>query len=414
MENQLAKKPSKIKHILEISGPGLIMAAACIGPASVTSASVLGSTYGYALLWMVILTIIVRALFVRGAYTSSLVLGLPTLEAIRKFYGPALGVITGIACLLGSVAYQVGNFSGTGMGVGLLFPGLDWKIGGVVMTAASIYFILSKNVFIKIEKIMKICVFAMIACFGISLIATGGPSITGMASGMLPRFPDQKSIFTTLAFVGSTCSLPGIAYGTYLGKEKKWSLEDIRNKNITWDTAVGVGSIGLIVILVMLTSAAVLHPRGITVKSVQDMAEQLTPIIGGAARYLMGFSLLCAALSSMIVNAQMGATLILSGLGKPYGMEDKLVRIFSFAILIFGCVLGVAIGAAPVQMLMIAAACTIISMPLLGLFIILLLNKKEMGEFKPKPFYTSALIISYILIILVTWNNISNFITKYI
>lgn len=414
MENPETKKQSKLKHILQISGPGLIMAAACIGPASVTTASVLGSTYGYGLLWMVLLTIIIRALFVRGAYTSSLVLGMPTLEAIRKFYGPVLGLITAIACLLSSVAYQVGNFSGTGMGISLLFPGLDWKIGGMVMTAASIYLILSKNVFNKIEKVMKVCVFAMIACFGISLIATGGPSITGMAAGLVPKFPDQKSIFTTLAFVGSTCSLPGIVYGTYLGKEKKWTLEDVKNNNIMWDTAVGVGSIGLIVILVMLTSAAVLHPRGITVNSVQDMAQQLTPIIGGAARYLMGFSLLCAALSSMIVNAQMGATLTLSGFGKPSGMEDRSVRIFSLAILVFGCVLGVALGKAPVQMLMLAAAFTIVSMPLLGLFIVLLLNKKEMGEFKPKLPYTIALIISYILIILVTWNNITNFITRYL
>lgn len=413
MEGNSTKK-SKIKRILEISGPGLIMAAACIGPASVTTASVLGSSYGYALLWMVILTIVVRAMFIRGAYVSSLVLGHPTLEAIRKYYGPVLGVITGIACLLGSVAYQVGNFSGTGMGVSLLFPGLDWKIGGVVMTLASVYFILSKNVFVKIEKVMKVCVFAMIACFGISLIATGGPSISGMAAGMIPKFPDQNSMFTTLAFIGSTCSLPGIVYGTYLGKEKKWGLEDIRNNNITWDTAVGVGSIGLIVILVMLTSAAVLHPRGITVTSVQDMAEQLTPIIGEAAKYLMGLSLLSAAVSSMIVNAQMGSVLILSGLGKPYGMEDKLVRVCSLAILIFGCVLGVSIGKAPVQMLMIAAACTIVSMPLLGIFIIMLLNKKEMGEFKPKPIFNATLIISYILILLVTWNNISNFMTRYL
>lgn len=414
MEKKEIVRKSKIRHIFEISGPGLIMAAACIGPASVTTASVLGSTYGYSLLWMVIMTIVIRAIFVRGAYISSLVLNMPVIDAIRKNYGSVLAGITGAVCLLSSVAYQVGNFSGTGMSISLIFPGVSWKLGGIIMTAASIYLIFSKNVFNKIEKIMKVCVFTMIFCFAISLIAAGGPSLSGMALGMTPKFPNKASVFTSLAFIGSTCSLPGIVYGTYLGKEKKWTIEDIRNNNISWDTAVGVISIGLIVILVMLTSAAVLEPRGITVTSVQDIADQLTPIIGGGAKYLMGFSLLCAALSSMIINAQMGSVLILSGFGKSYGIESKNVRIFSLAIMIFGCILGVVLGKAPVQMLMVAAAFTIVSMPLLGLFIILLLNKKEMGEFKPSVLFNSTLIVSYVLIILVSLNNISNFITKYL
>ena len=55
--NVTSLQPEKLgfKEILVRIGPGLIMAASCIGPGSITTAIVNGSTYGYSLLWVVAL-----------------------------------------------------------------------------------------------------------------------------------------------------------------------------------------------------------------------------------------------------------------------------------------------------------------------------------------------------------------------
>lgn len=116
----------------------------------------------------------------------------------------------------------------------------------------------------------------------------------------------------------------------------------------------------------------------------------------------------------MIANAQMSATLLLSGFGKPYSMESKGVKIVATCVLAFGCVLGLVLGSAPIQTLMVAAACTIIAMPVLGLFAILLLLRKEMGEYRPSKVYICAMFASYALLIAVTIKNISDFIAKYL
>lgn len=413
-QNKTKTGESNLKRILKMVGPGLIMAGACIGPASLTTAAKLGSNYGYALLWMVILTVLIRALYIKACYTSSIVLEMPTIEAIRKFYGPGVGILCGLTCMFGSVAYQVGNFSGSGMGLSLIFPSLNWKIGGVVLTLLAAYFILGKNVYRTIERFMRYCVLAMVVCFLISLIASGGFSVGGAAAGLIPSIPDSTAVFTILAFVGSTCSLPGVAYGTYLGKEKKWTRENLKDGTINWDTAIGVGSIGIVVVMVMFVGVEVLRPQGLTVKSVSDLATALNPIIGSAANILIGLAFLGAAMSSMIANAQMSATLLLSGFGKPYAMESKEVKIVASCVLAFGCVLGVALGSAPVQTLMVAAACTIVALPVLGLFAILLLLRKEMGEYRPSKLYIGAMFASYALLIAVTIKNISDFIAKYL
>ena len=70
-------KKADFKHIMAAIGPGIIMAGACIGPSSLTTASKLGSTYGYQLLWVVILTVLIRALYVKACYTSSILLASP-------------------------------------------------------------------------------------------------------------------------------------------------------------------------------------------------------------------------------------------------------------------------------------------------------------------------------------------------
>ena len=405
---------SKFIHIFKAIGPGLIMAGASIGPSTLTTATKLGANYGYALLWMVILTVLIRALYVKACYTSSIVLEMPTIQAIRTYYGPVIGVICGITCMFGSVAYQVGNFSGSGMGLNMIIPALDWKIGGTILTLLAAFFILGKNVYKTIERFMRYCVLAMIICFFIALIASGGFSVGGAAKGLIPSIPDSAALLTILAFVGSTCSLPGIAYGTYLGKEKKWGKASLKDGTINWDTAIGVGAIGIVVIMVLFVGAEIIGPQGLTVSSVSDLGVALNPIIGGAANYLIGIAFLGAAMSSMIANAQMSATLLLSGLGRPYNMESKEVKIVATCVLAFGCILGIVLGKAPVQTLMVAAACTIVAMPVLGLFAILLLMRKEMGEFRPSKVYLTAMFVSYGLLIAVTIKNIMDFGAKYL
>lgn len=413
-KTEVVGKQSNFKRILTTIGPGLIMAGACIGPSSLTTASKLGSTYGYALLWMVILTVLIRALYVKACYTSAIVLEKPTIEAIRSFYGPVIGIITGITCMFGSVAYQVGNFSGTGIGLNLIFPGLNWKIGGTIMTLLCAYFILGKNIYRTIERFMRYCVLAMVLCFLISLIASGGINAGEAAKGLIPSVPNAAAMLTILAFIGSTCSLPGVAYGTYLGKEKKWTRANLKDGVINWDTAIGVGSIGIVVVMLLSVGAEVLHPQGLTVKTPGDLASALSPVIGKAANYLIGLAFLGAAASSMVANAQMSATLLLSGLGKRYDMESPGVKIVASCVLAFGCVIGIVLGSAPVQTLIIAAACTIIAMPMLGIFSILLLLRKEMGDSRPSNLYIGTLFAAYALLIAVTLKNISDFATKYL
>lgn len=178
----------------------------------------------------------------RSAYTAQIVLGMPVLDCINAYYGKTLCAIAGFVCAFGCVAYEVGNFSGSGISLNLIF-GLDWKIGGTIMTIVCLLFIFGKSIYNRVEKGMKVCVFLMVVGFLIALIAAGGPSPVGLAKGFVPNLPDQEALFTTLAFIGSCAAISGVVYGTHLSKEKKWVKDDIKNGALAWDVILGAGSI---------------------------------------------------------------------------------------------------------------------------------------------------------------------------
>jgi manganese transport protein len=408
MSGERITKKVDAKYILSKTGPGLIMAAAAVGTGTVSTSAMLGARYEYALVWMVVLAMLMRGTYMRSAYRSQIVLGMPVLDSVRKFYGKTIAIIAGFTCAFGCIAYECGNFSGTGMGMELLFP-MSWKLGGIIMSLVCLFFIFGKNVYKRVEKFMKLCVLAMMTSFVITLVISGGPSATGVAKGLVPRLPDSSALFTTLAFIGSCAAISGVVYGTYLSKEKKWDKDEIKSGIVTWDVVLGAGSIAVIVLLILFTSARTLYPRGIKITNIHDLAETLVPLIGAGSNILLGICILAAALSSMLASAQMGATLLLAGFGKESNMDDKNVKILATAILALGAVIAIIFGSAPMQVLLVANVCAILNAPLLAVLIIMIVNRREMGEFKSSFMNNIALIACCVGLILVTAYNIAKF-----
>ena len=73
------------KDILAKTGPGIIMAAAAVGTGTVTTSAILGARYEYGMIWMVILALFMRGIYMRSAYTAQVVLGMPILTASTNF-----------------------------------------------------------------------------------------------------------------------------------------------------------------------------------------------------------------------------------------------------------------------------------------------------------------------------------------
>lgn len=385
-------------------GPGLISTGIVIGPGAITTSAMLGSNYGYSLIWLVIPIVFMGITFMMVTNRLAIITGMPTIHAIRKYYGKYAAGFVGVALFLACLFFTMGNISGTGAGITLV-TGINWKVGSAFMIAVVIYCYFTKNVYSKVEKIITACILGMIVSFYVTLIGVGGPDMKELGKGLMGFVLPEGSLSTVLAFISTNASITTGVYGTYLGKEKKWKKEDLFNGVMLTDAIVHIISVVLISGSIILVGAIVLHPTGAKITAPAQLADMLVPIMGNAAKYIMGIALLGAGFSSLIGNTQRGMVLLSAGLDKEVKMESKFIRIGCIICLAFGMVVCYSYGGSPTQLILMANLATSIATPIAGLFVLLLLWREDVNEGYKKPTgLRICMTISYIFVLFMTFS----------
>ncbi|TMU50727.1 Nramp family divalent metal transporter [Flagellimonas algicola] len=388
-----------IKRLFKMVGPGFIMAAVVLGPGSITISSDIGATYGYNFLWVVL----IAAIFMVGYTNMSTRFGVlhdrSILSLIAKKYGKWFSVLIGISSFLASLSFQFGNNIGAGMGMESL-TGIDDTYWLFLFTPLAMLLVfLSQNLYKALEKMMLVMVVLMIAAFAINLIFIK-PEFDKIAVGFIPRYLAIENMNPIIALVGTTLSLNGALYQSYLVQSKGWKLKD-KSKSIR-DSNLGVFLLATISVLVIITAAATLNPFNISVNSATDMAIQLESILGNHAKYIFSLGFISAAFSSLIINAVIGGGLLADGLGMGKSMNEKMPKLFTGVILVTGMIVSIYVAnnmGNPVYSLILAQASSMLSVPLIGVGLLLVVNsKKVMGIHKNSPYQNLIGLMGFMVI----------------
>lgn len=400
------------KDLIKRIGPGLIATGIVIGPGAVTTSAMLGANYGYALIWLIFPIIFMGITFMMVTNRLAITTGLPTIHAIRKYYGPVASAVVGIAVFMACLFFTMGNISGTGAGMNLIF-GINWKIGSLIMIVIVLYCYFAKNVYSRVEKLITACILVMILSFYITLIGVGGPSEGELATGLFSFKIPEGSLATALAFISTNAAVTAGIYNTYLGKEKKWNKEDLFNGVMFTDALVHVISVVLISGAIILVGAIVLHPQGLSISAPAQLAALLVPIVGNAATYIMGIALVGAGFSSLLANTQRGMVLLGAGFNKEVGLETKFIRIGCLVCLVIAMAICYSYGGSPTQLILMANVATSIATPVGGLFILLLIWRKDINAGYKKPTALRiCMTISYVFVLIMTFYALSTQIPK--
>jgi len=386
----------KIKKIFKSVGPGFIIASVVLGPGSITVASRIGSEYGYAFLWVIVIAAISMAIYTSMGTRFGVLHNVSILQSIADTYGRWFAVLIGISAFLAAASFQFGNNLGIGIGMKEI-TGFDERIWPLIFTPLGIILIFwAKNLYKVIEKLMMIMVMIMIIAFVSNLIITK-PNIISVTKGFLPLSFSIDHFDVIAALVATTFVLHGSIYQSYLAQDKGWKLSNL--KNSLRDTYTGIFMLGLISALVIITSSAALHSKGIAVNSAADMALQLEALFGGFAKVIFSIGLCAAAFSSLMVNSIMGGGLLADGLGLGRSMNDKIPKIFTLIILLLGMFIAIFFRGNVIYALIMAQASSIFGVPLIAIGLLLLLNnKKVMGKFRNNKIQNILAVFGLILI----------------
>tara|TARA_R110001592_G_scaffold363393_2_gene687353 strand:+ start:7667 stop:8884 length:1218 start_codon:yes stop_codon:yes gene_type:complete len=374
-------------------GPGILVAAAFIGPGTVTTASIAGAQFGFALLWALAFSVAATILLQEMAARLALVTRRGLAETLRASYrgswlGTAAVILVVAAVGVGNAAYQTGNITGAALGLASISGiGLNWWALLVGVVAGGL---LLSGTYPMIEKLLIGLVLLMSVVFLLTL-AMVRPSIGAMFEGLLlPSLP-AGSLLTVMALIGTTV----VPYNLFLhasAVQEKWSADVELKKALhesRVDTGLSIGLGGIITLAVLSTSAAAFFGSGIEFSAV-NMSRQLEPLLGESAGYFFAAGLFAAGLSSAVTAPLAAAYAVCGVIGWPQDMRGTRFRQVALAVLVTGTVFATA-GIKPLAAILFAQAANGFLLPLCAGFLLLLMNRKDvLGAYTNKVWVNCA------------------------
>ena len=366
------------KNKRSVFGPGFLVAAAFIGPGTVTSCSLAGAQFGYALIFALIFavatTLILQEMTGRLSLGSGYDLGQSLREFPKNQATKILFVILTLSSItFGCAAYEAGNLVGGALGLEMV-SSLSKKIW-VLLISLIAAFVLSRKKYRIVEKFLIFLVFFMSLSFLVTLILVK-PNLLAIFKGMIPTFPD-KSLFLVLALIGTTVVPYNLFLHSSTVKEKWRNKEDLRDVKKDLLASIGLG--GLISISIVVASAVAFYEKGIALESGAQMAQQLKPLFGSFTNLLFGMGFFAAGLSSAI-TAPYAAAFASSGiLGWKEGHNSGKFRAVWMGVIGTGLIVSF-FDFNPLTIIVFAQVANGLVLPVASIFLLIVLNNRKKME----------------------------------
>ena len=409
---------TRIKNV----GPGALVAAAFIGPGTVTSCSISGATAGYTLLWAMLLSVISVIIMQSMAARLGIVSGMGLGEALRtKFTSTGARVLISIlviaAVFVGNIAYETGNLTGSILGIQAAIPAADngtVKIVLALILGIIAFVLLYSGSYQRVENFLTALVVLMGVLFLICAFAAK-PDWGAVFSGLFGfRVPDGGDWMTVAALMGTTV----VPYNIYLhaaSASTKWGNVDDKDDalaNSRFDSVLSIGLGGIISMAIIVCAAATIHATGGTIASGADMAKALSPLLGSWATVIFGIGLFAAGITSTL-TAPLAAAFASSGiLGWGEDMKNNRFKIFWIIVLAFGIFATCTLGASPTEIILFAQAANALLLPITGILLLIVSNdEKILKEYKNKTWFNVLVVLVIAVFLFIAARNMRAFIT---
>ncbi len=378
----------RIAIFLSIMGPGIITANIDNDASGITTYSVAGARFGYALLWTLIPTTVALIVIQEMVARMAVVTGKGLSDLIRENYGVRSTFYMMTILFIANFGTTVADFAGWAASMEIL--GLS-KYLMVPLGALFIWFLVVKGSYRFVERILLV---ACLLYFG--YVLSGFMAKPEWSRVMHATFVPQiqwnaEFIMLSIAIIGTTIT-PWMQF--YLQSsiaEKGIKKEEYKASRL--DVFIGCSITDIVSFFIIVTCATTLFPLGMRINEASEAALALKPLAGNYAFLIFAVCLANASLLGAIIVPLATSYYICEAMGwergvnKTFREAPQFMWIYTFMIVI--AVIVILIPDAPLVFLMVLSS--VLNGMLLPFVLIYALslvnNKKIMGEYVNPKFY---------------------------
>ena len=304
-----------IRRLLAFAGPGYMVSVGYMDPGNWATDLAGGASFGYTLLFIVMLSNLMAILLQALAARLGIVTGRDLAQACRDHYPRPVSLVLYLACELAIIACDLAEVVGTAIALQLLF-GIP-LIAGVLIAGADavlLLFLMNKG-FRFLEAFVIALIVVIFGCFAIQIVAAAPPLGALLHDLIIPSpeiVTNPAMLYVAIGIVGATVMPHNLYLHSSIVQTRAFARNDAgRRDAIKWATADSTIALMLALFVnaaILIVAAAAFHTSGhADIADIGQAFRLLSPLLGlGVASFLFAIALLASGVNSTVTATLAG------------------------------------------------------------------------------------------------------------
>lgn len=398
----MSKFKTRMTIFFAVFGPGIIAAIADNDAGGVATYSLVGSKFGYSMMFILLLITILLAVTQEIGARIAIVSGKGLGDLIREHYGIRISLFIFTLLFIANMGTIIANFAGITAALSLFnVPMLPFLI---IFTLLIVLFIAVGN-YQTNQKIFLGAGFLFVAYIVSAFLAKPDWSLA-MKNLIIPTDVEFSTdyLITAIAMLGTTVTPWGQFFISSFINDKKLSIDHLRFEQI--EVWVGAFITDILAFFMIVAVAATLFANGIEVQNASEAALAIEPFAGQFASALFGIGLLAASYMGAVIVPLTTAY----AFSEFFGTEGSLDLPFSrsplfYILFLIQIMIAFVIVLFPnisfIKIVVFTQSLNGILLPVIIYFLLKFANDKGlMGKYTNGWFYNGFAFVSAILIVI--------------
>ena len=280
---------SRLSRAVKLLGPGIIAVLSWLGAGDLITSSVAGANYGYAMMWVLAVSLLLRYLIVNIIARFQLCnnQGMTILQGYAQLHPVFAWFMLGYALIMGHLmnAYMI---KGAGEALAMLLR-IDYPLLCSMAVVLAVWMLVGRNIYSMIEGVMKALLAVMTLAF-LALAVMSGPDVVGIVKGTIGfSIPADEGVhgamLVAVSVIGAVAGSVANFVHPYVMRQKGWigpQHKRVQRNDLLFAVFVGI----VINLAIWIVGAEILRPNGIQVNTLGDLGKALEMFFGPIGWYV--------------------------------------------------------------------------------------------------------------------------------
>lgn len=304
-------KTTAFRKILAFFGPAYLISVGYMDPGNWATDIAGGSQFGYALIWVLLMSNIMALLLQSLSARLGIVTQRDLAQASRETYSKGINYILYFLAEIAIAACDLAEVLGMAIGLNLLF-GIP-LMEGVLITVLDTFlllFLINKGI-----RKMEAFIIALVAIIGFSFVFEmifAQPDVGQVMAGLIPSLPSEGALYIAIGIIGATVMPHNLYLHSSLVQTRKFDRSEKGIKQALKynfiDSTIALNLAFFVNAAILILAAATFYKNGyFEVAEIQDAHQLLAPLLGTEwAPILFAVALIAAGQSSTITGTLAG------------------------------------------------------------------------------------------------------------